>query len=304
MPPDVVIVVVVLSMPWAVRRQCLAQLTAIALALLVAAPAAQSRPSRIISLIPAVTEILFAIGAGPQVVAVSSFDTYPPEVHTLERVGALLDPDLERILALKPDLVAVYGTQSDLRRQLDQAGVPYFAYEHAGLADVSTTIAALGARVGRSMEATRVVREIADGLADVRVRTSGRPRPRTMVVFGREALSIRGVYASGGVGFLHDMLTVAGGDNVFADVPRQLVQATAELILARAPEVILELRAGEIAPARREAETLVWRRLPSLPAVKSGRVHLISDPRTVVPGPRVVEGTRLIAQALHPDAFR
>ena len=93
--------------------------------------AAQRAPTRIISLIPAVSEMLFAIGAGRQVVAVSSFDDYPPEVLKLPRVGALLDPDLERILSLRPDLVIVYESQVDLRRQLERATIPMFVYKHA-----------------------------------------------------------------------------------------------------------------------------------------------------------------------------
>ena len=96
------------------------------LALLLAGLHAQGQPQRIISLIPAVTEMLFALGAGDRVVAVGSFDRYPPQVEQRPRVGALLDPDLERMLALKPDLVAVYGSQTDLRQQLQRAGVPVF----------------------------------------------------------------------------------------------------------------------------------------------------------------------------------
>ena len=88
----------------------------------------QPAPTRIISLVPAVSEMLFAVGAGPQVVAVSSFDDYPPEVLKLPRVGALLDPDLERILSLRPDLVIVYESQVDLRRQLGRASIPMFVY--------------------------------------------------------------------------------------------------------------------------------------------------------------------------------
>ena len=99
-------------------------------------------PTRIISLIPAVTEMLFAMSAGPAVVAVSSFDEYPPQVKSLPRVGALLDPDLERILSLRPELVIVYESQTDLRRQLERAGIPMFVYKHAGLADVTLTIRA------------------------------------------------------------------------------------------------------------------------------------------------------------------
>jgi iron complex transport system substrate-binding protein len=264
---------------------------------------AQRAPARIISLIPAVSEMLFSLGAGPQVVAVSSFDDYPPDVLKLPRVGALLDPDLERILALRPDLVIVYESQVDLRRQLERAMVPMFVYKHAGLADVTTTIRQLGTRVGRDEEAAAVVGRIDAALADIRRRVAGRPRPRTLLVFGRDALTLRGIYASGGIGFLHDMLDRAGGDNVFGDMKQQSVQATSELILARRPDVILELRAGDMTPQQRRKEIAVWQGLPSVPAVQTGRISIITDPRTVVPGPRVAEGTERIARALHPEAF-
>ena len=264
----------------------------------------QRPPQRIISIIPALTEILFAIGAGPRVVAVGSFDDYPPEVKKLERVGALVDPNLERILALKPDLVTVYGSQTDLQRQLERAGVPTFLYRHARLADVSATILELGKRVGQPQEAEALTKAIEQHLDRIQQRVAGRPRPRTLLVFGREALALRGVYASGGFGFLHDMLTAAGGDNIFADVQRESVQATSELILARRPEVVIELRVGDTAPDQRQKEIEVWNRLSSVPAVQAKRVFFLTDARTVVPGPRVAEGTELIARALHPDAFK
>ncbi len=265
--------------------------------------AAQSAPTRIISLIPAVSEMLFAIGAGRQVVAVSSFDDYPPEVLKLPRVGALLDPDLERILSLRPDLVIVYESQVDLRRQLERATIPLFVYKHASLADVGATIRQLGTRIGRDEDAGALVRNIDEKLADIQRRVAGRPRPRTLLVFGRDALTLRGIYASGGFGFLEDMLRTAGADNIFADVKQQSVQATTELILARRPEVILELRSGEMPAEQQRKEIAVWQALSSVPAVRTGRIAIITDPRTVVPGPRVAEGTELIARALHPEAF-
>ena len=261
------------------------------------------QPARIISLIPAVSEMLFAIGAGPQVVAVSSFDEYPPEVLKLPRVGALLDPDLERILSLRPDLVIVYESQTDLRKQLARASIPMFIYKHAGLADVTTTIREVGNRVGQPAGAAEVVKRIDLKLDDVRTRVAGRPRPQTLLVFGRDALSLRGIYASGGFGFLQDMLTIAGGDNVFAEIKQQSVQATSELILARRPEVILELRSGDMPDDQRRKEIAVWGALASVPAVRTGRIGIIADPRTVVPGPRVAEGTEVLARAIHPEAF-
>ncbi len=267
---------------------------------------AQQAPRRIVSLIPAVTEMLFALGAGPQVVAVSSFDAYPPEVKQLPRVGALLDPNVERILSLKPDLVVVYGSQKDLKQQLARASIPIFDYRHAGLADVSTTIRTLGERTGHAAQAGEVVNGIQQGLADIRKRVADRPRPRVLLVFGREPGALRGIYASGGTGFLDDMLRVAGGDNVFADIQREAVEASTELILNRRPDVILEIRTSDnpVTPATLASEVAVWRALASVPAVRNDRVQFVTDDRIVVPGPRVVDGTRAIAQALHPDAFK
>jgi iron complex transport system substrate-binding protein len=263
-------------------------------------------PHRIISVIPAATEMLFAIGAGPQVVGVGSFDTFPPEVSKLPKVGALLDPDVERILSLKPDLVVIYASQTDLKQQLDRAGIRSYEYKHAGLADVTSTIRALGDAAGHDQGAKTVAGSIERGLAEIRVRVRERPKPRTLLVFGHERGALRGIYASGGIGFLDDMLTIAGGANVFADVRQQSVQATTEQIIARRPEVILEIRASNSAlqPGDVASETRVWDALGSVPAVRAHRVMFLVDDRLVIPGPRVAEGTRLMAQALHPEAFQ
>ena len=261
---------------------------------------------RIVSLVPAVTEMLYAIGAGERVVAVSSYDTFPPQVTQLPKVGALLDPNVEGILALKPDLVVVYGSQDDLKQQLSRAHIGVFDYRHAGLPDVTATIRALGDRTGDAAAASTVADRIEAGLRAVRARVQGRQRPRTLLVFGRERLALRGLYASGGIGFLNDMLDAAGGINVFADVKLQAVQASTEQIIARRPDVIVEIRAANSAfpSGDRDAELKVWKTLAAVPAVRNGRIHFLFDDRIVIPGPRVVEGTLEMAKALHPDAFR
>jgi cobalamin transport system substrate-binding protein len=263
-------------------------------------------PKRIISVIPAATEILFAIGAGPQVVAVGSFDTFPPEVNRLPKVGALIDPDIERILSLKPDLVVVYASQTDLKGQLQRAGIRIYEYKHAGLADVTTTIRALGDVTGHAAGAMEIAGSVERTLGEIRARVKDRPKPRTLLIFGHERGALRGIYASGGVGFLDDMLAIAGGVNVFSDVKQQAVQASTEQIIARRPEAVLEIRASNSAlpPADQTAEAHVWDALGSLPAVRTHRVIFLLDDRLVIPGPRVAEGTRLMAQALHPEAFR
>jgi iron complex transport system substrate-binding protein len=243
--------------------------------------------------------MLFALGAGQQVVGVSSFDKFPPEIEKVPRVGALLDPNLDRILSLKPDLVVLYHSQTDLQTQLGRASIPAYSYRHAGLADVTQTLRSVAERIGRKAEGERLASDIETKLAALRQRFATGARPRTLVVFGRENFALRGIYASGGRGFIHDMLTVAGGDNVFADVQREAVQATTELILTRRPEVIIELRADPMTPDEERKERATWNQLAAVPAVRSGRVHIVTDPRTVIPGPRVVDGVEVIADRLH-----
>jgi iron complex transport system substrate-binding protein len=119
-------------------------------------------------------------------------------------------------------------------------------------------------------------------------------------VIGRDRFALRGIYASGGYGFVHDMLTAAGGENVFADVRQQAVQATTELIIARRPDVILELHGDPMTPSDAQRERETWTQLPSVPAVRTGRIYPIVDARTVIPGPRVGEGVEVIANLLHP----
>jgi iron complex transport system substrate-binding protein len=260
-------------------------------------------PARIVSLIPAVTEMLFAIGAGPQIVGVSSFDHYPPEVERITKVGALLDPDLERIISLEPDLVVLFESQTDLRAQLERARIPIYVYTHSGLADITATLTSVGGRVGHDSQAISLARSIDERLDEIRRAVAGRRRPETLIVIEREVAALRGIYASGGVGFIHDMVVAAGGENVFADVRRQSVQATTEVILTRRPNVILELRGGNVDAGAARRDAAVWRTLGAVPAVRSGRVVVIADDRVVVPGPRVAEGTAMIARALHPEAF-
>ena len=217
----------------------------------------------------------------------------------------MLDPDLERILALRPDLVVTYATQVDLQQQLERAKVPIFNYSHAGLPDVMQTMRQLGARVGRPQEADKVALEVEAALAEIRRRTAERPRPRVLLVFSRDAGALRGIYASGGVGFLHDMLEAAGGSNVFADVASavraghdgadSVEEARRDSRAARHTASEQESRAQTRCV---EGARLAFRR--------SARIASISSPTNArwFPDPAWQKGTRLLAATLHPDAFR
>jgi iron complex transport system substrate-binding protein len=242
--------------------------------------------------------MLFAIGAGPQVVGVSSFDTEPSEVTRLPRVGALLDPDLERILSLTPDLVVAYGSQDELKTQLARAGTPVFSYRHAGLQGIFDTLHEVGEHTGRVDAAEAVVARIRADLAAVQKSVAGRPRPRVLLVFGRDPDTLRNVWASGGVGFLHEILGMAGGDNVMADVRREGLQINVEQILARRPDIVLELRADARPDAERDA-VRTWQTLSALTAVRNERVYFLTGSDLVTPGPRIARAAERIARILH-----
>lgn len=253
---------------------------------------------RVVSLVPAATEMLFAIGAGPQIVGVSSFDERPTEVLALPKVGALLDPDLERILALKPDLVVTYGSQEALDGQLAQAGIETVTFRHGGIGDTLTMLEDLAARTGRAEAGRMVANGMRARFDAVRMQAEGQPRLRTLLVFGREPGTLRQVWASGGRGFLHDLLDVAGADNVFAGSDSENVQATTEVLLASAPDVIVELRRGSSGDDDDEA-LRAWQALGSIPAVRDGRVLRLDGDDFVIPGPRLVDAAETLARALH-----
>jgi iron complex transport system substrate-binding protein len=124
-----------------------------------------------------------------------------------------------------------------------------------------------------------------------------------LVVFGHDPGSLRSIEAAGRIGFHHDMLEVAGAASVLADVNRVTVQLTTEDILRLAPDAIVDLHYGATEAAGRDAERALWGRLAAVPAVRAGRVHLLTGDEFVVPGPRLAEATERLGRILHPEAF-
>ncbi len=269
------------------------------------APATPTAPIRIVSLVPALTEMLFDMGAGQQVVAVSRYDTFPADVRALPKVGGLIDPDYERILRLSPDLVLTYGSQTELERRLTAGGIRYYSYRHSGVAGTLQTLRELGNAIGREEDGRAAAQRLQSALDAVRARVRGLTRPKTLLVFGREPGALRQVYASGGLGFEHDILDIAGGANVFASARRESVQPSIETLITSAPEVIVELHGNEAPDAAAiKSDHEVWARLASAPAVKNGRVHVLYGNYLSIPGPRLGAAAEAIARAVHPEAFK
>lgn len=262
-------------------------------------------PHRVISLIPAATEILFAMGAGPEVIGVSTFDRFPPEVMSRPKVGGLLDPDTERVLALRPTLVVIYETQTELRTRLTAAGIRTYAYRHGSIAFVYATIQGLGRVLGREREADALTVRMQRQFADIGSALRATSPVPTFLVIGRDPGSLHGLDVAGGQDFLNEIIEAAGGVNVFQDIARPAVEVSTEQVLTRRPEAILELWVNRPMDARtREREVAVWDALSALPAVRTHRIFEITDERLAIPGPRLPDGVHLLASLLHPDAMR
>ena len=268
-------------------------------------PVAPAKPRGVITLAPHITETVFALGQGHRVVAVGSFDDYPPEIAALPKAGGYIDPDLEKISALNPELIIVQGRHPKITEYAKLKGVPLLSVPMDSLEGIDKGIGEIGRALGCEKEADELRARIRAELDEVRESVKGRPRPKVLIITMRHDHTLNTLYTAHGGSFVSELVGVAGGDNIYADAATTYPEASKETIVLKAPEVILEFHAGEkLDDAGRQRFVDDWRQLPSLPAVQNGRVYVITEPHAVRPGPRIGEIARLLAGLLHPGIAR
>lgn len=259
-----------------------------------AAPEAEAPPqaARIVSLAPNVTEIAFEIGLGPQIVGVSSFDTYPPEVASRQRLGGLLDPDLERLTALKPDLILLNAAATQVEEHAQRLSLRSARFPSDTLEDVRATYTRLGELTGRQAEARAALGRLDDGMGP-----QATPRGlRVLLVVGRSPGTLEQLTAVGPGSFLDAALARAGGENAMAGAQGMWPQVDKEALLRADPDLIIELT--QEAPADLTAYLAPWQQLPALRAVREGRVVVVSGDHLLIPGPRLVQTTQALRAAV------
>jgi iron complex transport system substrate-binding protein len=245
--------------------------------------APQPPPQRIIALTPSVQETLFALGLGKRVVGVGDYCRWPPEVRSLPQLGGLFNPNLERIVALKPDLAVLIPSERDLGTKLGRLGVPSLVVHDESLANVEQSFRMIANRCGVAAAGERLAAEWRRELAP-------RPlswKPRVMLSVGRQSGRLADVLVAGPGTFLDEILVRMGGINAFADAPALYPQVSLEEVVARAPDVILELRSEPVPPEVEAALVQDWRQLPQVPAVRRGRVKVLAGDYVAIPGPRL-----------------
>jgi len=264
-------------------------------------------PRRLVSLAPSVTELLFDLGLGDRVVGVTDWCRRPPAALAVAKVGGHLDPNLEAVVALLPDLVVLEAANTEAADGLRRLQVPFLAVEHRDVAGILASVSLAGEACGVLVRAAALRDSLEARVAAVHNARADGPHPLALVVVGRDATGgvLRDVYAAGGGTFLGELLELAGGRNAIEGGALRYPLLSQEGLVRLAPEVVVDL-APECAddPQRRDELRAAWELLHDVPAVRDGRVHIVLDDAALIPGPRFVETLDLLAEALDPTWTR
>jgi iron complex transport system substrate-binding protein len=252
---------------------------------------------RVITLAPNLTEIVFAVGAGDRLVGNTTYCDYPEQAKNVAKVGDTLHPSIERIIALKPQVVLV-STASQLEtftQQLQAQNIAVFVTDPHDLEGVFRSIEQVGEMLNHSSEARSLVERLRARTNAIEQAVKLSPPVRTFYQVSAEPL-----YTAGHDAFVTDLMRRAGANSVTGDVPGAWPKYSNESALAARPEAIILPTGGSMG----SANSTVAEALRNSPAALSGRVYKINDDHLARPGPRAVEGLEEMARALHPEAFK
>ena len=255
-------------------------------------------PQRIVSLVPSATEIILALGGEARLVGRTDFCDYPEAARGKTSVGGMVNPNLETLATLKPDLVIATpsGNTVETFRQLTRLGIPVYQVAAERIVEMKEVVRRLGALTGREAAVPPLLDQIDGRVTAVREAVKPFPRPRVLYVLWPEPLIV-----PGGRSLVTELIDVAGGASITADDADDYPRYSLEAAVAKSPEVIVlanhGTRSGPIAMDR-------WKRLSSLPAVRAGRLHSVDGNLMHRYGFRMLEGLERLARVLHPEAFR
>jgi iron complex transport system substrate-binding protein len=259
-----------------------------------------NKPQRIVSLSPNLTQVIYALGYMDQVVGVTIFDEYPPQVIDLPKVGGWINPNYEAILALNPDLVVLMKDQDiSFGDKLRTLGLKTFiAKSNDSIKDIIQAISDLGEILGESEEAKKLTLGIQSDLNEIEQKTKNTKKKSVMIVVGRNPGTLEDIYVIGRNNYMDELITLAGGENVVEN-ERNALKITKEAIFSYNPDVIIEINHQQI---DREAEILaIWNTLKQVEAVKNNQVHILSSKVLLHPSQRIVDGAQTLTEILHPE---
>ncbi len=249
-------------------------------------------PHRVICLMPTVTDTVFALGAGDDVVGISDYTKYPAAALTKPSVGDLIKPSIETILSLHPDLVI--GTQPkgpmEVTDQLERAGIPIFLVSPHGIAGIFHSIESVGMALNRTPQADALVHSLQQRVDRVRTRTKGLPAPRVFMPIWYDPITTIGKNA-----FITEVIEAAGGRSVTDDLTSEWPQISMEVVLERAPDALLLVRGGKTTLQVLQ-DRPGW---SSMTAIKAHRAYYLDD-RINFASPVAIDALEDLAKQFHP----
>ncbi len=253
---------------------------------------------RVVCLTPSSTEVVAAIAGVEAIVGVDEFSDYPPEVSSLPRVGTFINPSVEKIIALRPDVAVLDAVQANAAEALSAAGITVVTLRMERVDDVPKGMRAIGKALNLPAEAEAAAADFERRLAEVKQRVGAArgagPPPQVLFVVDRELGALRSIVATGPGSYIDDLIAIAGGRNALADSPLQFTRISVEQVLQKKPEVIFD--AVHTANVQRAAED--WNILTTVPAVANERIYVLGDTKFTHPGPRLPEHAEHIATLL------
>jgi len=265
---------------------------------------AQLVPQRIITLAPNITEIAFALGLDKKIVAVTKYCDYPEKVNTLPKVGGFTDPNLEAIVALKPDLVILVASQQQTIKQLQQLNIPTLAVYNATLSDIQHSIKSIGKATQHQQQAQRLLADIDHQIISVTNKVAHLTKPKVMVTMGHSAASeqMKNIYIAGQHDFFNDLINLAGGRNSYQGTHLKIPSLSIEGIMQLNPDVIIDIfPEASDHNANIEQVKQQWQNLAYVNAVKNNQVHIIEENYATIPGPRIFQLLDDMARIIHPE---
>jgi iron complex transport system substrate-binding protein len=267
-------------------------------------PSFGGRPARIISLTPSTTEILFGVGAFDRVVAVSDYCSYPPQVDKLPRVGGWNNPNMEQIASLRPDLVVFSDAQAQfVKDKVEAAGIKTLSVPSQTLEDAYKSIELIGRATGDEEAARKLLEQTRMSVETVRLTTERLPKRRVLCVVDRVPGTLRDLYTAGGDSFIAQLIRIAGGEPVSPPTREGWGKIQKEAVVSLDPDVVLDLMMQKPAGGLAEDTLTVWKELPTLRAVREGRIYPVRDETVLHPSQLVGDSARKFAELIHPEAF-
>lgn len=261
--------------------------------------------ARIVSLAPSITEAVYELGLEERLVGVTSFCRYPQAAQKIEKIGGYFDVNLERIVTLKPTLVVTLQEGVHAVMPLKRFGIEVLEVDHRSIAGIKASFTQIGELCTVRERAVAKLEELSAEEHALKQRLHGVPSFATLIVVGRvhEGSALSSIYLSGRDGVYSDVLTLIGSKNANTNRTIAIPAISPEGLLSLKPEAVIEIASVDEGRLNSEQRRELWHRYPTIPAVASNRIAILTEDYASIPGPRYIQLAHRLAQALYPERF-